>query len=244
MGDHPLKHYEEFKRILSAYSVSGQAKDTLKDLKLVLMIAPTSGGRNTVIRHLIGTGRYHNIVSDTTRSPRSNDGILEQNGVEYWFKSEDEVLDGLNRGEYVEAELLHGQQVSGISIRELQRAKAENKTAITDVDLEGIHNIVAVKPDTVCVMLLPPSFAEWQARLTARSVMNEDELRRRMGTAYNVFRDGLEQNYYKYIITENVEQTGKIIDALVDGGLNPHQDRGEALLQQLLDGLEEQKLNH
>src|ERR1700712_1679606 len=152
-----LKHYTEFKEVLETYHVSDSAKATLEDLTLVLLLGPTSSGRNTIIEHQLKTGNYNFIVSDTTRPPRTNDGVLETNGNEYWFRSEEEVLADLKAGQFLEAELIHDQQVSGISIRELEKARAQNKIAITDVDLGGMHKIMLAKPDTIAVMVLPPS---------------------------------------------------------------------------------------
>jgi guanylate kinase len=234
-----LTHYQEFSEILRDYRMSERAQQALKELKLVLLIAPTSGGRNTIIRYLVGTEGYHYIVSDTTRAPRINDGILEENGREYWFRSEEEVLQDLRAGEYLEAEILHSQQVSGISIRELEKAQQQNKVAVTDIDLEGIHNILKAKPGTWAVMIVPPSFDEWQRRIAGRGVMSPQEYDRRLETAYKIFDDGLKQTYYQFVISENVEQSAAIIKAIVNGGHNPHQDRGRTLVSDLHTHLKE-----
>lgn len=232
-----LKYYPEFEEVLAKYHVSPRAQRVLDNLSLVLMVAASSSGRNTIIRHQVAGGRYYYIVSDTTRPPRVNDGVPEQNGVEYWFRSEEQLLNDLKAGEFLEAEIIHRQQVSGISIRELEKAQSHGKIAITDVDIEGIHNIVRAKPDTIAVMLLPPSFEEWQKRLAGRGLMRPDELRRRLETAQKIFEDGLRQDYYHFVISENIEQSAAIIDAIVAGKANPHQGRGPGLIEHLQSGL-------
>ena len=234
-----LQQYSEFKQTLEKYHISQRANDVIADLKLVLLIAPTSGGRNTIIRKQVESGRYYYIVSDTTRAPRKNDGVMEQNGKEYWFRTEPEVLADLKAGEYLEAELIHDQQVSGISIRELETAKTQNKIAITDVDLEGVHNVIKAKADTIVIMILPPSFDEWQRRLAGRGRMRDDEQRRRFETAQKIFKDGLKQDYYHFVISENIEQSASIIDAIVDGKSNPHQGRAPGLIQHMEERLQE-----
>lgn len=234
-----LTHYAEFKEVLDRYVASDRAKEAIKDLKLVLTLGPTSSGRNTIIRHQIATGRYYYIVSDTTRPPRVNDGVAEQNGREYWFRSEEDMLADLKAGEFLEAELIHGQQVSGISIRELEKAKREGKIAITDIDIEGMHNVLRDKPDTIAIMLLPPSFEEWQRRFASRGQLRPDEQKRRLQTAQKIFQDGLEHNYYHYVISENIQQSAGIIDTIVEGKANPHQGRGHSMLEQLLGALSE-----
>lgn len=238
-----LQHYREFKDILEKYVISDRAKKSLEDLKLVVLIAPTSGGRNTIMRHLMSTGRYYYIVSDTTRPPRENDGVMEKNGREYWFRTEEEMLSDLKAGEFLEAELIHEQQVSGISIRELEKSHREHKISITDVDMDGVHNVIRAKPDTFAIMIVPPSFDEWQRRLAGRGKMREDEQKRRLQTALKIFKDGLKQNYYHFVISEDIDQSAEIIDAIVSGGVNPHQGRAPDLLQQLQESLREKLAN-
>ncbi len=236
----PLQYYSEFKDALEKYQVSDRALRAITDLRLVLLVAPTSAGKNTVIRHQLQTGRYYFVVSDTTRQPRINDGVKEKNGREYWFRTEEEMLDDIRQGELLEAEIIHEQQVSGISIRELEKAKNQRKIAITDVDIHGMHNIMKIKPDATAVMLVPPNFDEWQRRLAARGRMTPEERARRFKTALKIFEDGLEQDYYHFVISENVEQSGAILDAIVAGKPNPHQGRGRSAIQQLQSALQDQ----
>jgi guanylate kinase len=232
-----LKHHSQFQEILSKYDVSESAKQALAEIKLVLLIAPTSAGKNTIIRRQLQTGRYYFIVSDTTRPPRENDGVMEQNGREYWFRTEEEMINDLKNGEYLEAEIIHGQKVSGISIRELKKDHVQHKIAITDVDLKGMHHVMRAKPDTFAVMLVPPSFDEWQRRLNSRGRMSEQELKRRLKTAQQLFDDGLSQDYYQFVISENVEQSASLIDAIVEGKSNPHQGRAPGLILSLQESL-------
>jgi guanylate kinase len=237
-----LRHYEEFKQLIDNYQMSEQALKALQDVKLVMMVGATSTGRNTIIRRQVAIGRYHFIVSDTTRPPRVNDGVPEQNGREYWFRTEEQMLAQLKAGEMLEAELIHRQQVSGVSIRELERAAAENKIALADLDLQGVHRIMKVKSDALAVMIVPPSFDEWQRRLAGRGRMQEDEQKRRLETAAKIFEDGLKQDYYHFVISENIEQSAAIIDAIVEGKPNPHQGRAPGLIHSLQESLR-QKLD-
>jgi len=237
-----LRHYSEFKEILEKYRVSEHAQEVLKKLTLVLMLAPTSAGRNTIIRYKVGTGRYYYIVSDTTRPSRINDGVPEKNGREYWFRSEEDMLEDLRAGEFLEAEIIHDQQVSGVSIRELEKAVRAHKIAITDIDIKGMHNIKRAKPDTFAILLIPPTFDEWQRRLSGRGHMPPQEQKRRLQTARLIFDDALKQDYYQFVISENVEQSAAIVDAIVAGKPNPHQGRGRDVIEHLRSRLED-KLN-
>ena len=232
-----LKNLVAFQQVLSAYQPSLEAQKALRDLKLVLLAAPTSTGRNTLIRALLETGTYRYIVSDTTRDPRVNDGVLEQSGKEYWFRSEAEVLAELRAGNYLEAAIIHRQQVSGISMRELEGASREHKVAITDIEVAGVDSIMKVKPDTLAVFMVPPSFQEWQHRLQQRSTMAASEVRRRLQSACRELQIALDRPYYTFVVSEAVPKTMQTIEQLVKQQVNDDeaQDLARALVQKIYE---------
>jgi guanylate kinase len=244
MNHFALKHHQDFKTVLASYSMSERAKKALEGLRLVLLVAPTSTGRNTVIQELLRQKpeQYHFIISDTTRAPQVRDGKLEETGVNYFFRSEEEVLADLQAGEFLEAALIHDQQISGISVRELEKAKKYEKIAITDIEIQGADNVMRAKPDTKAIFLLPPSFEEWQNRMASRGHMSEHELRNRLRSAATEFEAALHHSYYNYVTAENVSQSAAIIDAIAHDKPNPYQGRGVSLIHQLQDRLE-QKLS-
>ena len=210
-----LEHVAEFQKVLADYRVSAASKRILRQTPLVVLAAPTSIGRNTIIRQLLRTGDYHFIISDTTRQPRVNDGVPERDGVEYWFRPEQDILRDLQAGKFLEAAVIHNQQVSGISIRELETARGENKIAITDIEIVGVGNVMAAKPDTTAIFVLPPSFEEWQRRIKQRGEMHAEEFRRRLESAAWEYAAALEHKYYHFVINDTVEQAVEHIHELV-----------------------------
>lgn len=233
-----LRNYGDFKKVLAGYRPSPRALNALADLKLVVMVAPFATGRNTLIRELLKTGGYYFIVSDTTRPSQVRDGQLERNGVQYFFRSEEEVLRDLQAGEFLEAAIIHEQQVSGISIRELEKANSFDKIAITDIEVVGADSVMAAKPDTKAIFLLPPSFNEWQKRIHGRGQMSDQEITNRLNSARKELTVAVDRSYYNFVIAEDVDQSVRIIDAIAAGEENPHQNRGRQLVAELLSELE------
>lgn len=230
-----LKRVSEFRTVLANYEPSVTAREILKNIKLVLLTAPTAGGRNTIINKLVAAGGYHFVISDTTREKRVNNGVLEQNGREYWFRSEEEMLDDLKRGAFLEAELIHGQQVSGISIRELERAKAMREIAIDEVDMKGIANVLPFKPDTVGILIIPPSFGEWLKRLGSRGVMESDERRRRFESAAEIYAMAA-NGTYPVIVNDMLDEAIRKVDRLARlGELDEDQEKARKVARQLYE---------
>jgi guanylate kinase len=213
-----LHHAKEFERILSTYRPNIDVIDILNQVTLVLLVAPAASGRNTLIRNLIMTGRYYFLVSDTTRHPRINNGVVEMNGKEYWFRTEDEFLEGLHRGAYVEAAVIHNQQVSGVSLSELQVSATHQKIAITDVDIQGADAIQHFKPDTHSIFVLPPAFEEWMRRLDTRGSIDPNEKRRRLESAIGEISDALNRDYFIFLINWDLRTTSEQLHQFVLNG--------------------------
>jgi guanylate kinase len=231
-----LARIADFRLALQNYHLSKVALQTLSTTKLVILVAPTSSGRNTIIWQLLNTGDYYFIVSDTTRKPRMNDGVMERNGHEYWFRSEDEVLEDIRQGKYLEAAIIHNQQVSGISIREIQKAQDAGKIAVTDADISGADNATKYKPDTIAIFVLPPSFEEWQRRIQHRGSMDPAEFKRRMQSACKEFETALNRSYYRFIINDSIEHSAEQVNqiAKLETTDSELQYRARELCEQLL----------
>lgn len=203
----PIKHLSEFQRVLKNHKPNLELLDLLHDSKFILLAAPTAAGRNTIIKNLIMTGKYYYVVSDTTRRPRINNGVPETNGNEYWFKSEEEFLYGLKNGAYVEAAIIHNQQVSGVSLEELRKASQTGTVAITDIDIHGCDTLKSYSDSTVPVFILPPSFPEWMRRLDGRGAMDPKEKQRRLTSAAEEIELALQRSYFKFIVNWDLRVT-------------------------------------
>lgn len=236
-----LENREEFEAILKDYRISDDARQILEQTPFVLMVAPSASGRNTIINELLKTGRYYFIVSDTTRPPRINNGVLEQNGVEYFFRDENDMLGDIKAGRFLEAEVIHRQQVSGISMREIEKALHMGKIAIADVDIGGGLNIAKTDPSAIIIFILPPSFKEWLRRMTSRSNPSELEIRRRIETAVIHFKTVLKNDRFIPVINDNLTEAVENVDTIVKlHGVDAEtQAKTHHLVQELLAGAEE-----
>lgn len=221
-----LSRKADFVDALKAYRPSDDAVAALSTMPLVILLSVTGGGRNTIISKLVETGRYHFIISDTTRPPKVRNGILEQDGVNYHFRTEDEVLTDIQQGRYLEAELIHGQQVSGTSVAELLRAHESGKVPINEVDLGGTDAIAAVKPDTLFLFVVPPSFDEWMRRLKTREHMSDEELRNRLATADRMLRTVLASDRFVFVVNDNLDEVVSTVDDYIKGEVHALHDAG------------------
>jgi guanylate kinase len=233
-----LKHKAEFQKLLADYAPATDAQEILSKIPLVIFMGVSGSGRNTIINHLVETGKYKFVVSDTTRPPKVRDGALEENAVHYYFRSEEDVLADLNAGKFLEAELIHNQQISGISIRELVEVSKSGKIPINEVEFGGALNILKIKPDAKIFFVVPPSYSEWMRRLTAREQMSTEELHNRIRTAIKVIQIGLKEDRLTFVINDSSLESAEMVDHLVRGGeAEEHHNEARQIAKGILEDI-------
>lgn len=122
-------------------------------------------------------------VSATTRAPRPG----EQNGITYWFMSEDEFAREEAAGDFLETALVHGMAHYGTPLAPVLEHLASNTPTILEIDLQGARRVkeraAELGLDVEYVFLAPPSFEELVHRLVGRGTENEEQRKRRLETA-------------------------------------------------------------
>ena len=224
-----LEDRESFERVLLNYKMSPHEIEILSEIDLVVMSGLTGGGRNTVINRLVATDIYHYIVSDTTRPPKIRDGAMERDGVNYFFRKESDLLRELQNGEFLEAEVIHSQQVSGTSIRELQKAHTSGKIAVCELEYGGINNIAQAKPDTHVIGILPPTYEEWIRRFRDREEIHEQEFVNRLHTAEKVLENMINKSYFRIAINDDIEDCVSFVRKVVEKNEYTDEDRDYGL---------------
>lgn len=236
-----LQHLDDFTEILANYQVSDEAVRLLSETPLALLAGITSAGRNTIIAKLLQTGQYYYVISDTTRPPRANNGIMEQDGREYWFRSEEEVLADLRAGQYLEAAIIHRQQVSGISLRELRVAQQQHKIAINEIEVVGVANLVAVAPASIKpIFVVPPSFDIWMERWIKRGRQTAQDTQHRIASAQKELQMALDVDYYNFIVNDNLDAAVSRVQECIAGVVDPiHQAHGRAVAESILSAIQQ-----
>lgn len=201
----------DLERLISTYQPPKEAREVIKDTKIALLVGISGAGKDTIKKALLARGGFGEIVSHTTRQPRENEGVLEQDGVDYHFIDEDRAREMLEKGEFVEAKYVHG-TIYGTSIEEVRLA-GEVGTAITDVDVQGVAEYKAVSDQVVAIFVIPPSYDEWMRRLKRRYSTDEDflaEWPKRRDSAIQELQKALELPYYHCVINDDLARATEV----------------------------------
>jgi guanylate kinase len=201
---------------LTAYETTSGIAELIQKTPILLLVGPTGAGKDALKSELLATGRYHHIISHTTRPPRINHGVLEQDGEEYHFidlKTAEQMLDD---HKFIEAKMYSG-NVYGTSIAEIQAAHDEGKVAMTDLEVQGVAEYKELDPNVMAVFLLPPDFKTWQERLQRRygDVVDAADYRLRLETALMELEELLSTDYYCAVVNEDLAATVATVESIV-----------------------------
>lgn len=226
------------------YKPSQEAIAPIRTTPILFVVGITGAGKDTIQHKLVSEheNEYRFIVSHTTRAPRENHGTLEQDGVDYHFVDFTEVDRMLDAGEFVEAKVVHFDNVYGTSIAEIQAAKDENKIAITDIEVKGVKEYVDLGMNVKPVFLLPPSYDVWWERLMARynGKMLDQDLHKRMQTALMEIEHAVATDYFYIVINDDLEDTVDLVNRIAHGeAVEPHYHKAMDIAEQFLKRMRE-----
>src|SRR4051794_30951303 len=147
---------------------------------LLVISSPSGAGKTTLARKLAERHSLHFSVSYTTRSPRPG----ERNGEDYHFVSDDEFSRMIDRQEFAEWAVVHGNRY-GTAIATVDQAIEQGKDTLFDIDYQGGRQIRQKwRDDSVLCFILPPSVEELEHRLRQRATDSAEGIARRLAMAH------------------------------------------------------------
>ena len=149
--------------------------------KLIIFSAPSGSGKTTIVRELLKRfDCFEFSISATSRQPRGQ----EQDGVDYYFLTEEEFLRRIEADAFVEWEAVYAGTHYGTLRSEVDRIWSKGNVIIFDVDVVGGVNLKRIFGDKACsVFIMPPSIEELERRLRGRGTDAEEVIQKRIAKA-------------------------------------------------------------
>ncbi len=182
----------------------------------MVLSGPTAVGKTTVVRQL--RARHPELwisVSVTTRFPRPG----EIDGVHYHFVDDATFDRMVEAGEFLEWAVVHGRAKYGTPRRPVEKALAEGRACLLEIDLQGARQIRESGQDALFVFLAPPSWDEMVRRLVGRNTEDAAERERRLATARREL--AAEKEFDLTIVNHDVEQVCKELVTLMSSPAEP-----------------------
>lgn len=216
----------------SDYQPSHSALAKLKGVDFVAVVGPTAVGKTTLMKAATAADPdLKMVLNNTSRAQRAT----EQDGVDYHFRTREEMLERIARHEYV--------QVAPSLLGEIYA------TAPEDYPEEGV-GMLAVLADALemfrrlpfksfkALFVVPPSAEVWQQRLIAHG-FTPDHLHKRLAEAKRSLQYALDHPEMLFVVNDQVEQAALDFIALARGDtLSPRQHadqtRARTIIQEIL----------
>ncbi|OXS85888.1 guanylate kinase [Kocuria marina] len=147
---------------------------------VTVLAGPTAVGKGTVSTYI--RDHYPQVwlsVSATTRAPRPG----EVDGVHYFFVSDAEFDDMIERHDLLEWAVVHNLNRYGTPRHKVEEALAAGRSVLLEIDLQGARSVRQTMPDAQFVFLAPPSWEEMVHRLVGRGTETPEQQQRRLETA-------------------------------------------------------------
>jgi len=197
---------------------------------LIVISGPSGSGKGTVCRELRRLNPQYKVsVSVTTREQR--DG--EKEGVEYFFRTQEQFEHLINEGELLEYAQIYGGCYYGTPKKFVRETLNAGNDIILEIDIQGALQVKERFDEGIFIFLVPPSMQELYRRLVDRGRENAEMILERFRAAYQELNFINRYNYV--VVNDEVDAAVKKIEAIITAE-KCHVKRNEELEKQLLEG--------
>lgn len=177
--------------------------------RILVLSGPSGSGKSTLINKLLeDESNIHFSISSTTREIRHG----EENGVNYYYISEEEFKKGIDNNEFLEWAIVH-KHYYGTSLKPVIEALDSGKIVIFDIDVQGFNLIKDKFKDIITsVFITTPNQNELKRRLVKRGLDDAKTIERRLMNAVGEMEHIKEYDYF--LINDDFKKTYKTLKSI------------------------------
>ena len=144
---------------------------------LVIITAPSGSGKTTLCKQILKKEDGVKFsISHTSRKIRQN----EKNGIDYYFVTNEEFLDGIDKDEFIEWNY-HFDCYYGTSKSQIKKSIDKKIPILLELDVKGALAIQKLYPNqTVSIFIEPPSTNDLKIRLKKRGSDSDKIIAKRL----------------------------------------------------------------
>jgi guanylate kinase len=184
---------------------------------LLLISAPSGGGKTTVCQRLLETvPGLSRAVTCTTREPRAG----ERDGVDYHFLTLEDFQRRVAGGEFLEHAHVYGRGYGTLRSEVFERFQT-GQDVLLNVDVQGAASVralaasdPALRAALVTVFMTPASISVLEARLRRRGQDAEEVIGRRLAEAKREIGEWPKFDYL--VISTTIEEDLRRVTAILE----------------------------
>lgn len=168
--------------------------------RLFIISGPSAVGKGTIVKRILKSdSKVHLSVSATTRNPREG----EEEGVSYYFMSDEQFVKAVGEGGFLEHASVHGHYYGTPKTPVMSQLKA-GRDVILEIDVQGAMQVKESYPDGVFIFILPPSVDALRSRIMHRGTESEEDIQVRLGAAQREME--YLEHYDYYVVNDDLEK--------------------------------------
>ena len=201
--------------------------------KLFVISAPSGTGKTSLIKAILENPNSTNTklgISCTTRKQRPK----EENGISYFFISEDRFKEKIKSGDFLEYAKVFGNYYG--TPKDWVLATLTKNNVLLELDTQGALQVKKSFPDAKTIFLIPPSYEDLLKRLSARAQDDDEEISKRLKEAKKEINTGKDFDFV--ILNDNFDDSLKDLEEFMLSNNKLSEKRAKITkitLDQLLD---------
>lgn len=177
--------------------------------KMFVISGPSGVGKGTVVSEMMRRNAEIALsISATTRGKRAG----EEEGVNYFFKTEADFLKMIENGGFLEWAQFCGNYY-GTPKAPVEKKLSEGKDVILEIELQGAMEVKKNFPESILIFIAPPTLEELVSRIRNRGTEGEEAIALRMETAKKEIQSAKEYDYI--LVNCSVEETAENILSII-----------------------------
>lgn len=184
--------------------------------KLIIISGPSGAGKGTILGAFKDNEELnlHFSISATTRKPREG----EQDGVHYFFMSQEEFDKRVENDEFVEHEDFHSASY-GTLRSQVEKQLAAGENVLFDIDVNGAMSIKKIYGKrALSIFIMPPSLEVLRERLIKRDTETMEKIEERLARAeYEISQS---DKFDEIVVNDNLEVAQVEAESLVEDFLS------------------------
>ena len=183
---------------------------------LIILSGPSGVGKNCVRQEIMQNYKldFTYSISMTTREKRAK----EQDGVDYYFVSEEEFQRNIDNGNFLEWAAFVGHRY-GTPKDKVEVLRDAGKNVFLEIEINGANQVMSKVHDdrVISFFLMPPSVAALEKRIRRRQTETEDVIQERLQKGIKEMT--MTENYDHIIINDKVSRAAQEIVDLIKAKL-------------------------
>jgi guanylate kinase len=178
--------------------------------KLIIVSAPSGGGKGTVLKRLFELNPDIKFsVSATTRKPRPG----EIDGVSYFYISHDRFEEMIQNNDFLE----HAKYINeyyGTPREFINDCINNGEDVLLEIEVLGAKQVMEQAPDAISIFIIPPDLEELERRLRGRGTDTEEKIISRLKRAEEELNE--KEHYTHIVINDEVDRAANEILSLIN----------------------------